>query len=101
MMKEIFTRLDLKGECLNSIFPKPISAEVQIQQAFRDRLAKPLAKHFGPNSQSVGMYPIPILTRDIPGYSIAPHTDTHWKGITVELYLLPDDSVTHIGTIFL
>lgn len=101
MMKEIFTRLDLKGECLNSIFPKPISAEVQIQQAFRDRLAKPLAKHFGPNSQSVGMYPIPILTRDIPGYSIAPHTDTHWKGITVELYLLPDDLVTHIGTIFL
>ena len=28
------------------------------------------------------MYPIPILTRDIPGYKITPHTDTNWKGIT-------------------
>jgi hypothetical protein len=46
------------------------------------------------------MYPIPVLTRDIPGYRIPPHTDTHWKGITVQLYLPPDDKNTHIGTIF-
>ena len=37
------------------------------------------------------MYPVPILTRDIPGYRITPHTDTHWKGITVQLYLPRDD----------
>ena len=43
---------------------------------------------------------IPVLTRDIPGYRITPHTDTHWKGITVQLYLPPDASAAHIGTIF-
>ena len=46
------------------------------------------------------MYPIPILTRDIPGYLITPHTDTQWKGITVQLYLPKDDANTDIGTIF-
>ena len=46
------------------------------------------------------MYPIPILTRDIPGYLITPHTDTRWKGITVQLYLPRDDAHTNIGTIF-
>jgi hypothetical protein len=46
------------------------------------------------------MYPIPILTRDIPGYLITPHTDTRWKGITVQLYLPKDDANTDIGTIF-
>jgi hypothetical protein len=46
------------------------------------------------------MYPIPVLTRDIAGYLITPHTDTRWKGITVQLYLPPDRSITHVGTIF-
>ncbi len=46
------------------------------------------------------MYPIPILTRDIPGYLITPHTDTRWKGITVQLYLPADRAHTNIGTIF-
>jgi hypothetical protein len=41
-----------------------------------------------------------VLNRDIPGYLITPHTDTHWKGITVQLYLPRDRSITHIGTIF-
>jgi len=47
------------------------------------------------------MYPIPVLTRDIPGYLITPHTDTKWKGITVQLYLPRDRSNANIGTIFL
>jgi hypothetical protein len=46
------------------------------------------------------MYPIPILTRDVPGYLIPPHTDTSWKGITVQLYLPADDANADIGTIF-
>ena len=41
-----------------------------------------------------------VLTRDIPGYLITPHTDTRWKGITVQLYLPKDDTNTDIGTIF-
>ena len=69
-----------------------------VKEAFKRRLAAPLARRFG--KRKVGMYPIPILTRDIPGYLITPHTDTRWKGITVQLYLPRDRSTAHIGTIF-
>ena len=40
-----------------------------------------------PRLAKTGLFPIPVLTRDIPGYLITPHTDTRWKGITVQLYL--------------
>jgi hypothetical protein len=71
-----------------------------VKQAFVRRLAPGLAKRFGADFAKIGMYPIPILTRDIPGYQITPHTDTQWKGITVQLYLPGDDANTDIGTIF-
>jgi hypothetical protein len=71
-----------------------------VKDAFRAKLAPGLEKRFGKDFASVGMYPIPILTRDIPGYKILPHTDTRWKGITVQLYLPADDANTDIGTIF-
>jgi hypothetical protein len=72
----------------------------EVKDAFMRRLARPLARRFGKSAPSTGMYPIPVLTRDIPGYLITPHTDTRWKGITVQLYLPRDASTTHIGTIF-
>jgi hypothetical protein len=71
-----------------------------VQDAFVRRLAPMLKRRFGERFAKTGFYPVPILTRDIPGYRIYPHTDTHWKGITVQLYLPRDDSTTHIGTIF-
>ncbi|MGC1777433.1 MAG: hypothetical protein WBB34_05750 [Xanthobacteraceae bacterium] len=71
-----------------------------VREAFVRRLAEPLQHRFGPGYAKTGMYPIPILTRDIPGYLITPHTDTRWKGITVQLYLPPDRAHTDIGTIF-
>ena len=71
-----------------------------VKQAFIRRLAPGLEKRFGKDFAQTGMYPIPILTRDIPGYKITPHTDTNWKGITVQLYLPKDDANTDIGTIF-
>lgn len=71
-----------------------------VRDAFIRRLAKPLEKRFGEKYSRTGMYPIPILTRDIPGYEIAPHTDTRWKGITVQFYLPRDNAHTDIGTIF-
>jgi hypothetical protein len=71
-----------------------------VKEAFVRRLAPALERRFGHGYAKVGMYPIPILTRDIPGYLITPHTDTRWKGITVQLYLPRDSSTTHIGTIF-
>src|SRR5476649_1576371 len=71
-----------------------------VKQAFMRHLAPGLTKRFGKDFAQTGMYPIPILTRDILGYKITPHTDTRWKGITVQLYLPRDDANTDIGTIF-
>ena len=71
-----------------------------VKAAFIRRLAPALEKRFGPGYAQTGFFPIPILTRDIPGYKIKPHTDTHWKGITVQLYLPQDESTSDIGTIF-
>lgn len=72
----------------------------KVKQSFIRGLAPGLAKRFGQDFSKVGMYPIPVLTRDIPGYLITPHTDTRWKGITVQLYLPKDDANMDIGTIF-
>jgi hypothetical protein len=72
----------------------------EVKAALVRRLAPGLERRFGASFERVGMYPIPILTRDIPGYQIPPHPDTRWKGITVQLYLPPDDATSHIGTIF-
>jgi len=71
-----------------------------VRDVFVRRLAPALERRFGSGYADVGMYPIPVLTRDIPGYLITPHTDTRWKGITVQLYLPRDHANTHIGTIF-
>jgi hypothetical protein len=72
----------------------------EVQAAFMRRLTPGLKRRFGEGYADTGMYAIPVLTRDIPGYRITPHTDTQWKGITVQLYLPADDANTHIGTIF-
>jgi hypothetical protein len=72
----------------------------EVRDAFVRRLAPALERRFGADYRDVGMFPIPILTRDVPKYKITPHTDTKWKGITVQFYLPPDDNTEHIGTIF-
>jgi hypothetical protein len=72
----------------------------EVQAALVRRLAPGLKRRFGKDFAAIGMYPIPVLTRDIPGYCITPHTDTRWKGITVQFYLPRDATATHIGTIF-
>jgi hypothetical protein len=71
-----------------------------LQRAFVERLAPGLERRFGPDYARVGFYPMPILTRDTAGYSISPHTDTKWKGITVQFYLPPDLTAVHVGTVF-
>ena len=72
----------------------------ELRMVFMRRLVPGLQRRFGVNFEDVRMYPVPILTRDIPGYRVFKHTDSLWKGITVQLYLPPDNSAMHIGTIF-
>jgi hypothetical protein len=102
-------KIDLFGEYIRHLPPQKRAVwdvvgralcSAAVRDAFIRRLAPPLERRFGSGYTSTGMYPIPVLTRDIPGYLITPHTDTRWKGITVQLYLPRDRSTTHIGTIF-
>lgn len=72
----------------------------EVKSALVRRLSRGLERRFGADGARVGLFPVPTLTRDIPNYSILPHTDTQWKGITVQLYLPRDDTTRHIGTIF-
>ena len=72
----------------------------ELMDAFVARLAPPLAQRFGPGYARLGHYAMPILTRDTAGYEITPHPDTKWKAITVQLYLPPDESIVHVGTLF-
>jgi hypothetical protein len=71
-----------------------------VKTAFARRLAPELQRRFGNRYLKIGMYPVPVLTRDISGYWITPHTDTRWKAITVQFYLPRDNSMTQVGTIF-
>jgi len=72
----------------------------EVEAVFVQLPAAGLELRFGAKFDKVQMYPVPILTRDIPGYRIFKHTDSLWKGITVQFYLPADNSTPHIGTIF-
>ena len=102
-------KIDLFPEYIRHLPPKKravwgmtgrVLRSEELQSAFVQRLTPGLKGRFGENFASVNMYPVPILTRDIPGYRIFKHTDSLWKGITVQFYLAPDNSTPHIGTIF-
>lgn len=71
-----------------------------VRDAFRERLSPGLVKRFGDAYRDVGLYPIPILTRDVAGYRIGIHPDTRRKAVTVQLYLPADRSIEHVGTVF-
>ncbi len=49
----------------------------EVESAFVQRLAPGLERRFGGNFENVQMYPVPILTRDIPGYRIFKHKGNH------------------------
>jgi len=103
------TKIDLFPEYIRHLPPEKFAVwdvvgralrSEEVKAALRDKLAPGLQKRFGESFNAVGMYPVPILTRDIPGYRVFKHTDSLWKGITVQFYLPPDNSHTNIGTIF-
>jgi len=99
LFPEYIRRLPPQKRMLWDLVGRALCANA-VRDAFVRRLAPALERRFGPGYRDVGMFPIPILTRDVPKYRITPHTDTKWKGITVQFYLPPDDSISHIGTIF-
>ena len=103
------TKIDLFPEYIRHLPPKKrevwdvagrVLRSKELGKAFVERLAPGLERRFGADFAKVQMYPVPILTRDTAGYFITAHSDTLWKGITVQFYLPPDNSTPHVGTIF-
>jgi hypothetical protein len=103
------TRIELFGEYIRHLPEQkkqvwgPVGktlCSAEVREAFRKRLTPGLQERFGDEYKNVGMYPLPILTRDIAGYRIGIHPDTRWKGMTIQLYLPRDQSISHVGTIF-
>jgi hypothetical protein len=99
LFPEYIRNLPAEKRALWDVIGRALCSE-PVKRAFVRRLEPGLSRRFGKEFAQVGMFPIPILTRDIPGYLITPHTDTRWKGITVQFYLPADDSNTDVGTIF-
>ena len=46
----------------------------------------------------IAAYPKTGLFKDLSGYKILPHTDTHAKIVTMQIYLPKDESQKHFGT---
>jgi hypothetical protein len=72
----------------------------EMELAFKRKFRRALQERFGKSVEKIGVYPIPILLRDQPGYRIGIHSDVKKKAITVQFYLPADDKQRHIGTIF-
>src|SRR5262249_14257645 len=99
LFPEYIRHLPLEKRKVWAVIGKALCS-VEVREAFRRRLASGLQHRFGQHYGRVGLYPVPILTRDVPGYQIGIHPDTHWKGITVQIYLPRDRSSEHVGTVF-
>jgi hypothetical protein len=72
----------------------------ELENAFKRKFRAALEERFRKPVERIGMFPVPILLRDQPGYRIGIHSDKFTKAITVQFYLPNDDSQRHIGTIF-
>ena len=71
-----------------------------LEDAFKNKFRAALEERFKKPVEELGVYPIPILLRDQPGYKISVHSDVPTKAVTVQFYLPKDDSQRGIGTIF-
>ena len=106
---DVRTKVDLFPECIRNLPAEKrwvweaVSQSLrstQVREAFMRRLAPGLERRFGTGYARVGMYPLPVLTRDLSGYRIGVHPDTRWKGMTIQIYLPRDRSIEHVGTVF-
>ena len=56
----------------------------ELELAFKHKFRRALEERFGRPAEAIGLYPIPILLRDQPGYRIGIHRDVKRKAITVQ-----------------
>ena len=102
-------RMYLYPELLSGLPPRqrevwmPITRALcsrQLEDALKRKFRAALENRFGKSIDRIGVYPIPILLRDQPGYRIGIHADALSKAITVQFYLPHDASQRHVGTLF-
>ncbi len=96
---ELLSRLPADEKKVWVPFAKALCSR-ELEAAFKRKFRKSLEERFGKPAEKIGMYPIPILLRDQPGYKISIHSDVATKAITVQYYLPRDESQRHVGTIF-
>lgn len=72
----------------------------ELELAFKRKFRNALEDRFQQSAESIPLYPIPILVRDLPGYHIRIHSDALSKAITVQFYIPSDNSQAHLGTVF-
>jgi hypothetical protein len=72
----------------------------RLEHAFKEKFRSALEDRFGQPLEAIGIFPVPVLLRDQPGYRIGIHSDAANKAITVQFYLPRDNSLQHVGTIF-
>ena len=72
----------------------------RLRDAFKAKFSDALEARFKKPIDRIGVYPIPILLRDQPGYRIGIHADAPTKAITVQFYLPETGAQRHLGTIF-
>lgn len=80
----------------------PIARELrspEVHDAFKRRFRDALERRFGTSIDRLSFYPVPMLLRDFGGYRIGIHGDSMSKAITAQIYLPPDASQAHLGTL--
>jgi len=96
---ELLARLPLEQRRIWLPVAKTLCSK-QLELAFKRKFRRALEERFGKPAEKIGVYPVPILLRDQPGYRIGIHSDVAKKAITVQFYLPRDESQRNVGTIF-
>ncbi len=96
---ELLRRMPEKQRCAWMPVARALCSR-ELELAFKRKFRRALEERFGKPAEKIGVYPIPILLRDQPGYRIGIHSDVKKKAITVQFYMPSDGSQRHIGTIF-
>jgi hypothetical protein len=68
--------------------------------AYKQKFAEILHSVTGRPIEKIKINCFPVLFRDIAGYKITIHPDSHRKAITTQYYLPADESQAHLGTLF-
>ena len=71
---------------------RPSALSKELEEGVQRQVRAALEKRFGKPVEEIGVYAIPILLRDQPGYKISVHSNVPTKAITVRLLSSTDES---------